>query len=100
MVNDIPTSAATLRNDLTIISNWTFQWKMIFNSDLTKQVQEVIFSRKTEKLRHSSLSFIIKFFNLFNKISLKNSISQEHIGLTLDVKLTFVEQIKKYHSKN
>ena len=35
VVNDIQSSAATLRNDLTVISNWTFQWKMIFNPDLT-----------------------------------------------------------------
>ena len=59
---------------------------MIFNPDLTKQVQEVIFSRKTKKLLHSCLSF--------NDIPLKNSISQKHIGLTLDVKLKFVEHIK------
>ena len=35
-INDIQSSAVTLRNDLTEISNWTFQWKMIFNPDLTK----------------------------------------------------------------
>ena len=27
---------------ITVISNWAFQWKMIFNPDLTKQAQEVI----------------------------------------------------------
>ena len=37
VVKDIQSSAATLRNDLTVISNWVFQWKMIFNHDLTKQ---------------------------------------------------------------
>ena len=46
VVNDIQSSAAILRNDLTVISNWAFQWKMIFNTDLTKQAQEVIFSKK------------------------------------------------------
>ena len=29
--------AAALRNDLTVISAWAFQWKMIFNADLTRQ---------------------------------------------------------------
>ena len=57
VVNDIKSSAATLRNDLSVISNWAFQWKMIFNPDLTKQAQEVIFSRKTKKLLHPCLSF-------------------------------------------
>ena len=60
---------------------------MIFSPDLTKQVQEVIFSRKTKKLLHPCLSF--------NDIPLKNRISQKHIALTLDVKLNFVEHIKK-----
>ena len=60
---------------------------MIFNLDLTKQAQEVIFSRKTKKLLLSCLSF--------NGIPLKNGISQKHLGLTLDVKLNFVQHIKK-----
>ena len=35
VVNDIHSSAATLRNDLTvIISSWAFQWKMTFNPDI------------------------------------------------------------------
>ena len=33
VVNDIQSSSATLRNDLSVIS----QWKMIFNPHLTKQ---------------------------------------------------------------
>ena len=60
---------------------------MIFNLDLTKQAQEVIFSRKTKKLLFSCLSF--------NGIPLKNGISQKHTGLTLDVKLNFVQHIEK-----
>ena len=86
VVKDIQSSAAILRNYLTVISNWAFQWKMIFDPDLTKQAQEVLFSRKTKKLLHLSLSF--------NNIPLKNSVSQKHLGLKLDVKLNFVEHIK------
>ena len=91
VVKDIQSSAAILRNYLTVISNWTFQWKMIFNPDLTKQAQEVIFSRKTKKLIHPCLSF--------NDIALKNSISQKHLGLTLDIKLNFVEHIRNITQK-
>ena len=91
VVNDIQSSTATLRNDLSVISNWTFQCKMIFNPDLTKQAQEVIFSRKTKKLLHPCLSL--------NYIPLKNSISQEHLGLTLVVKLNFIEYIKNTTQK-
>ena len=91
VVNDIQSSAATLRSDLMVKSNWDFQWKKIFNPDLTKQVQELIFSRKTKKLLHLCLSF--------NDIPLKNSISQNHLVLTLDVKLNFVEHIKNITQK-
>ena len=65
VVNDIQSSAATLHNDLSVISNWAFQWKIIFNLDLTKQAQEVTFSRNTRKLLHSCL--------LFNDVPVRNS---------------------------
>ena len=64
---------------------------MTFNPDLTKQLQEVKFSRKTKKLLHPCLSF--------NDILLKDSISQKHLGLTLDVKLNFVKDIKNITQK-
>ena len=41
VVNNIHTSAANLSQDLKAITNWAFQWKIIFNSDLSKQAQEV-----------------------------------------------------------
>ena len=86
VVNDIQSSAATLHIDLTVISDWAFQWKIIFNPDMIKEEQEVIFSWKTKKLLHLCLSL--------NDIPLKNSISQKHFGLTLDVQLNFFEHIK------
>ena len=65
---------------------------MIFNPHLTKQAQEVMFSRNIKKLLRPSLSF--------NNVSLKNSMSQKHLGLTLDEKLNFVQHLKKYHLQN
>ena len=91
VVSDIQSSAATLSNDLMGIINWAFQWKVIFNPEVTKQAQEIIFSRKTKKLLHLCLSF--------NDISLKNSMSQKHLGLTLEVKVNFVEYIKNITQK-
>ena len=44
--------ANNLNNDLKEINKWAFQWKMNFNPDPTKQVQKVIFSRKTTKKIH------------------------------------------------
>ena len=72
------------------INHWAFQWKMIFNPDLTKQAQEVIFIRKTKKLLHSCLQF---------NDTLKEQLSQRHLWLTLDVKVNFVDHIKNVTQK-
>ena len=64
---------------------------MIFNPDLSKQAQEVIFSRKIKRLLHPTL--------LFNNIPLSNSLFQKHHGLTLDVKLNISEHIKSIAKK-
>ena len=40
-------------------SQWTFKWKTSFNSDLNKQAQEVIFSRKLNKSSHSKIFFVM-----------------------------------------
>ena len=91
VVNNIHTSAITLKQDLGAITNWAFQWKMVFNPDLSKQAQEVIFSRKIKKLLYPAL--------LFNNIPLINSLFQKHLGLTLDVKLNFSEHIRSITKK-
>ena len=57
IVRDIAASTEELNNDLRNISKWAYQWKMIFNSDLTKQAQEGIFSRKLNKPVHPYLTF-------------------------------------------
>ena len=49
VIHDTDISAAELNEDLKKISEWAFQWRMIFNPDATKQAQEVIFSRKIKK---------------------------------------------------
>ena len=46
VVENMTKSANELYSDLAKISTWAFQWKMKFNSDLTKQAQEAIFSQK------------------------------------------------------
>ena len=40
VVRDIDTSGNDLNHDLQKISEWAFQWKINFNPDPTKQVQE------------------------------------------------------------
>ena len=57
VIHDINVSAGKLYEDLKRISEWAFQWKMIFNLDFSEQAQEVIFSRKIKKATHPPLVF-------------------------------------------
>ena len=46
-VQDITTSTINLKNDVKKISVWAVQWKKNFNPYLSKQAQDLFFSRKT-----------------------------------------------------
>ena len=91
VVHDVNASARDLYNDLKKINKWAFQWKMSFNPDPSKQAQEVIFSRKIKKLPHPSL--------VFNNNNVLQASSQKHLGVTLDVKLTFDEHLNNVLNK-
>ena len=39
VVHDISTSANEINNELMLISNWAFQWKMSYNPDSSKQAE-------------------------------------------------------------
>ena len=91
VIHDIQTSANNLNKDLERISNWATQGKMNFNPDTTKQVQEVIFSRKLKKTVHPPL--------LFNNASVTRTSSQKHLGIILDNQLKFDDHIKMVFRK-
>ena len=59
---------------------------MIFNPDLTKHAQEVIFSRKLNKPIHPNLTF--------NNSQISQTEPLKHLGLILEKKLNFNEQLK------
>ena len=80
-----------MKNDLNKISNWAFQWKMSFNPDPSKQLQEVIFSRKVQNTCHPSI-----YFN--NKL-VKQVPPQKHLEMILDNKLNFQEHLKRILNK-
>ena len=68
------------------MSNQVFKWKMIFNPDPRMQGQEVIFSRKLQKISHPSI--------YFNNYPIKQVPSKKHLGMILDTALNFQEHIK------
>ena len=78
-------SASQLENELKKISHWAYKWKMNFNPDLSKQAQEVIFSRKTVKVSHPS--------DTFNTVPVACTSRQKHLGLYLDEKVNFHDHI-------
>ena len=80
------TSTVSLKSDLTKNSEWAVQWKMNFNLYLSKQAQELLFSRKTSSKPYPSLNFND---NPVHQVPL-----QKHLGLFLDPKLSFVEHIQ------
>ena len=85
------TSTINLNNDLNKFKNWAIQLKMNFNSDSSKQVQEVIFSRKLQKTNHNQV--------YFNHNSVKEVRSQKHLGMYLDTKLNFQEHLNNVLTK-
>ena len=80
VIHNINSTANDLNSDLMKISNWAFQWKMRFNPDPNKQAQEVIFSRKINKIDHPPL--------YFNQNLVKSS-THKHLGMVLDTRLDF-----------
>ena len=48
-VKGINQTHVKLVKDLQTVSMWAYQWKMVFNPDLTKQATEVVFSCKNKK---------------------------------------------------
>ena len=74
-------SANVLNNDLLLISQWAFNWKMIFNPDPSKPAQEVFFSRKTKVQNHPTISL--------NNIQVERACYQKSLSLILDEKLSF-----------
>ena len=65
--------------------------KMSFNLDKSKQAQEIIFFRKTQKVIHSQA--------VFNNMPVVHSSCQKYLGTYLDERLNFSNHIKENISK-
>ena len=78
-------STQILNSDLMKISQWAWQWKLVFNPDITKQAVEVIFSNKNIPSDPLPLTF--------NNIPVKRVLETKHLGLILDSKINFKQHI-------
>ena len=81
VIHGLVITTLELNSDLSGIKQWAFQWMMNFNPDPNKQAQEVIFSRKLKKVCHPPLRV--------NNNNVSQALSQKHLRLTLDNRLTF-----------
>ena len=86
-VKDVLVTHQQLVDDLETVSKWGYQWKMVFNPDITKQAVEVIFSVKKKKPYHPDLTF--------NNVPVAREDHTKHLGLYLDSRLTFSKHITK-----
>ena len=77
--------------NLSIISDWAFRWKMNFNPDPNKEAQDVIFSRKVNKINHSPL--------LFNQNLVKSFSTQKHLRMIIDTNLELHLHLKNVQIK-
>ena len=59
VVNAIDDTQGKIEKDISCINIWMYQWEMIFNPDITKQAEEVIFSVKNIKPIHPTLTLIM-----------------------------------------
>ena len=91
VVRDPRVTAETLNEDLSKVSQWTHQWKRLFNAYYSKQDQEIVDSRKNRVTNHGSISLNNMIINRENVL--------KHLGLLLDVRLNFVEHINAQMKK-
>ena len=85
LVKDKTESANILNNNLSEISKWAYDWKMLFNPGPCKPAQEVVFSRKKKTQSHPAISL--------NNIQVERMSYQKHFGLLLDEKLNFKQHV-------
>ena len=87
-VNGVNQTHDQLCMDLETITAWAYQWKMIFNPDITKQAIEVIFSCKKQKPNHPDLNF--------NGRPVARESFTKHLGVYLDSRLNFSKHINEH----
>ena len=80
-VIDTCNSQNALNSDLESISNWVYQWKLLFNPDSEKQANEVIFSHKSNTYMYPPVKL--------NNNTINKTPHQRHLGVFLDSKLEF-----------
>ena len=88
VVHDSAASSASFNSDLLKISSWAYQWKILFNSDVSKQTQKIVFSRKASATNHGTI--------YFSNVPVIIGNIQKHLDFFLNSKLDFFGHINDY----
>ena len=91
VIQNVNSTANDLNSNSIKISDWAFQWKMRFKPYPKKQAQEMIFTRKIDKIDHPPL--------YFNENLVKSSSTQKHLRMILDTKLDFSLHLENLQNK-
>ena len=86
-VEGIEHTQEKIEEDLVAIGRWAYQWKMVFNLDITKQAVEIIFSVKNKITVHPKL--------IFNDVPVAREESTKHLGIHLDTRLNFSKHVRE-----
>ena len=84
-------STQLLNDDLQRITDWAWQWKMLFNPSVSKQAVEILFSQRKVPSTHPPL--------VFNGIPVKLVKETKHLGIILDSKLSFKSHLEEKIAK-
>ena len=91
VMKDGISASVTLNEDLNLISNWAYTWKMSFNLDPSKQAKEITFSNKRSDTQLPVL--------IFNNSIISPSDTHKHPDMisdrNLNVKCHLSEKISK-----
>ena len=69
-----------------------YQWKMILNPDISKQVEDVVFSRKAITINHATV--------YFNNVPVIRKNFQKYLCLIFHSKLNFFDNISEKIKKD
>ena len=75
IVTDEALSNSHLNDDLSKINDWTYKWKISFNTDSTKPALKLPSVEKYNNIHYPPITF--------NKLPVKRVQSHNHLGLTL-----------------
>ena len=97
IVNYSKASTLVLTSDLLKIQDWSYKWKMSFDPGQAKPAQELLLTRRTNKIVNPLLYFNNATHTYTHTYKLTHT--QKDLGLQLDNKLLFSEHTNNKTSK-